>query len=147
MPPQAPPSIKDLLTKAVADSKRLATAQLALAKTEISESGQKIGVGAGLGIATLFILFFVVMFLLISLALVLVQLGFQPWAGFLIITGVLIIAAIITALLARKSLSSIKGPTLAIEEFEKTKAALSEAVAGEPETETVLIERPPLAGL
>ena len=79
MPPQAPPSIKELLTKAVADSKRLANAQMALTKAEISESGARIGRGAGLGIATLGILFFVVMFLLISLALVLVQLGLQPW--------------------------------------------------------------------
>jgi len=145
MPPQAPPSIKELLSKAVADSKRLATAQMALAKAEISDSGQRIGRGAGLGIATLFILFFIVMFLLISLALVLVQLGLQPWAGFLIITGVLMVAAVITGLLARSSFSGIKGPALAMEEFEKTTEALSGALAGDPDTEIVVIE--PLAGL
>lgn len=125
MPPQAPPSIKELLTKAVADSKRLATAQIALTKAEVSASGQRIGVGAGLGIATLGIMFFAVMFLLVTLALVLVQWGLQPWAGFLIVVGLLIICAVITALLARKSFNDITPPTLAIAEFEKTKVALS----------------------
>ncbi len=131
MPPQAPPSIRELLSQAVADAKRLATAQVALTKAEVSASGQRIGAGAGLGIATLGIIFFFVMFLLISLALVLVQLGLQPWAGFLIITGVLLLAAVITALLARHSLSKVTGPSLAVAEFEKTKAALSGAVADE----------------
>lgn len=143
MPPQAPPSIKELLTKAVADSKRLANAQLALTKAEISESGARMGRGAGLGIATLGIVFFFIMFLLISLALVLVQLGLQPWAGFLIITGVLLLAAVITALLARKSFTDVKPPSLAMAEFEKTKAALSGALAPEADGST---ELPPLPG-
>ena len=41
MPPTKQPSIRDLLNKAVADSKRLANAQIALTKTEISSSGQR----------------------------------------------------------------------------------------------------------
>ena len=145
MPPQAPPSIKELLTKAVADSKRLANAQMALTKAEISESGARIGRGAGLGIATLGIVFFIVMFLLISLALVLVALGLPPWAGFLIITGLLVIAAAITALLARKSFNDVKPPTLAKAEFEKTKEALSGALGSTDSVEIDVVIEPPSA--
>ena len=143
MPPQAPPSIKELLTRAVADSKRLANAQLALTKVEISASGERLGTGAALGIATLGILFFFVMFLLLTIALVIVQLGLQPWAGFLIVTGALLICAVVTALVARKSFTAVKPPMLAIEEFEKTKAALNEALAPQSELDA---ELPRLAG-
>jgi Flp pilus assembly protein TadB len=143
MPPQAPPSIKDLLAKAVADSKRLATAQFALTKAEVGASGQKVGVGAGLGIATLALLFFAVLFLLVTLALVLVQLGLQPWAGFLIVAGVIILCAVITALLARKSFNDITPPNLAIAEFEKTKAALS-GISAPPSG--IDAELPPVTG-
>ena len=129
MPPQPQPSIRELLNKAVADSKRLATAQIALAKTEMSTTGQRVGVGAGLGIATLGLTIFAVLFLLVTLALVLYQLGLPLWAGFLIVAGLLILAAVITALLARKNFNSVQGPTLAIAEFEKTKAALSGSAA------------------
>lgn len=143
MPPQPQPSIRELLTKAVTDTKRLANAQMALTKAEIASSGQRFGVGAGLGIATLGLIFFAVLFLLVSLALVLVQLGLQPWAGFLVITGVLILCAVVTALLARRSFNAITPPTLAIAEFEKTKAALSGALVPEVELDA---ELPPIAG-
>ncbi|MBK9738779.1 MAG: phage holin family protein [Actinobacteria bacterium] len=125
MPPQPQPSIKDLVQKAVADAKRLANAQMALAKAELGESGQKAGIGAGLGIATLGIAIFAILFLLVTLALVIVQLGLQPWAGFLIVAVLLIITGAITGLLARKQFTEAKPPSLALAEFEKTKAALS----------------------
>ena len=67
--------------------------------------------------------------LLVTLALVLVQLGLPPWAGFLIVAGLLILTAVITALLARKNFNEIQPPSLAMAEFEKTKAALSGAPA------------------
>ena len=68
-------------------------------------------------------------------------------AGFLIITGLLVIAALITALLARKSFNDIKPPTLAMAEFEKTKEALSGAL-GSPDTVEidVVIEPPSASG-
>lgn len=143
MPPQSPPSIRELLAKAASDSKRLATAQIALTKAEVGASGQKIGVGAGLGIATLCLIFFAVLFLLVTLALVLVQVGLPAWAGFLIVGGLLIIGALITALLARKSFSTIKPPSLAVAEFEKTKAALSGISASSVDLDA---ELPPITG-
>jgi hypothetical protein len=138
MPPQPEPSIKDLVTKAAANAQRLAKAQTALLKTELSESGGKVGLGGGLGIATVMIAGFATLFLLLTLAFVLVALGLPVWAGMLIVAILLIIAGTVTALLARKSFEGAKGPTLALEEFEKTKAALS----GKPQ----VIETPELSG-
>jgi hypothetical protein len=135
MPPTRQPSIKELVQKAVADAQRLAKAQVALAQNELSASGQKAGIGAGLGIATLGIAIFAILFLLVTLALVIVALGLPPWAGFLIVAVLLLIAGTVTGLLARKSINEAKPPNLAIAEFEKTKAALS----GKPVVDTSVV--------
>jgi fatty acid desaturase len=138
MPPQPEPSIKDLVAKAAAEAQRLAKAQTALLKTELSESSAKVGVGGGLGIATAVIAWFATLFVLLTLAFVLVALGLPIWAGLLIVAVLLIIAGAVTALLARKNFEGVKGPTLTMEEFEKTKAALS----GTP----LVVEPPELPG-
>jgi uncharacterized protein YacL len=138
MPPQRQPSLKELVQKAAADAQRLATAQVALAKTELSASGQKAGIGAGLGVATLGIAIFAILFLLVTLALVIVALGLPPWAGFLIVTVLLLITGTVTGLLARKQISEAAPPKLAMAEFEKTKAALS----GQPIIDTSSVTDP-----
>jgi hypothetical protein len=125
MPPQPPPSLRELVAKTAADARRLATAQIALAKAELSASGEKIGYGAALGLATAGIAFFAVLFLLVTLALVLVALGLPPWAGFLIITALLLIGGAVTGLLARRSFEGISPPSATMAEIEKTKAALA----------------------
>jgi hypothetical protein len=129
MPPQPQPSIKALVAKTVADAQRLAKAQAALLQTEMSATGNRIGKGGALGIATGIMAFFATMFLLLTLAFVLVALGLPIWAGLLIVAVLLIIVGAITGLLAKKEFEEAKPPNLAIAEFEKTKAALS----GKPE--------------
>jgi Putative Actinobacterial Holin-X, holin superfamily III len=123
--PQHQPSIKDLVTKTVADAQRLAKAQAALLQTEMSATGGKVGKGAGLGIATAGIAIFAILFLLLTLAFALVALGLPIWAGMLIVGIILIIAGTVTGLLAKKFIEEATPPNLAIAEFEKTKAALS----------------------
>jgi hypothetical protein len=130
MPPQPQPSIKDLVTKTVADAQRLAKAQAALLQTEISATGNKIGIGGALGAATAIIALFATLFLLLTLAFVLVALGLPVWAGMLIVAVLLIIGGAVTGMLAKKNFEEAKPPELAIAEFEKTKAALS----GKPAT-------------
>lgn len=127
MPPQPQPRISDLLSKAVGDAQRLATAQVALVKTEMSASGQKIGMGSGLVIAAVSLIAMAGLFLLVTLALGLAQLGLQPWAAFLIVALLLIIGAVVAGLLARRSFSEVSPPSIAMAEFEKTKAALTGA--------------------
>jgi hypothetical protein len=125
MPPQAQPRLKELLAKTLADAQRLTKAQVELAKAEIAQSGGKLGVGGGLGVAALMTAWFAVLFLLLTLALGLWQVGLQPWAAFGIVALLLIATAALTAFLARRNFEQISPPALAIAEFEKTKAALS----------------------
>ncbi len=128
MPPHAQPRIKDLVAKTVADAQRLAKAQVELTKAEIAQSGQRIGTGGALGIGALVFIWFAVLFLLVTLALGLAQLGLQPWAAFGIVALLLIALAAVAGLLARHSFQQIAPPAIAMAELEKTKAAL----AGEP---------------
>jgi membrane glycosyltransferase len=104
MPPQPQPSIKALVGRTVADAQRLAKAQVALLQAEMAQTGGKIGMGSVLGLVTAALAFFAALFLLLTLAFVIVALGLPIWAG------MLIVAALMKA------------------EFEKTRAALS----GEP---------------
>lgn len=124
MPPQPAPKITDLVGKAVADAQRLATAQIALAKTELSASGERIGKGSVLGIIAVALIAQASFFLLFTLVYVLVQLGLPPWAAFLIVSVLLLVGAGIALLLARKNFQQIKAPTVAMAEFEKTREAL-----------------------
>lgn len=125
MPPQPQPSIKQLVTKTAADAQRLAKAQIALLQAEMAETGGRIGKGSALGIATAGIAFFASLFLLLTLAFVIVALGLPIWAGMLIVTGLLLVSAAITGLLARKAFEGIKAPELSKAELERTKAALA----------------------
>ena len=135
MPPQAQPSIKDLVSKTVADAQRLAKAQAALLQAEMAETGGKIGIGSAMGIAALGLITFASLFLLLTLAFVIVALGLPIWAGMLIVAALLLIGAAITGLIARKNFSEIKAPEISKAEFEKTKAALSGSPTGHPAAE------------
>lgn len=140
MPPQPQPSLKALVAKTVADAQRLAKAQAALLQTEISATGNRIGKGGALGIVTGIMAFFATMFLLLTLAFVLVALGLPIWAGMLIVAVLLIIVGAITGFLAKREFEEAKPPAIAMEEFEKTKAALS----GKPDaTATSPLTAPP----
>lgn len=132
MPPQPPPSITALVSKTVADAQRLAKAQLALLQAEVAQTGGTIGKGSALGIITAGVAFFATLFLLLTLAFVIVALGLPIWAGMLIVAGILIFTGIITGLLARKAFESLKAPELSKAELERTKAALSGTPAGAP---------------
>lgn len=125
MPPHAEPSLKDLVARTAADAQRLARAQAALFKAELSQTGQKVGIGGALGVATVVIALFAVLFLLLTIAFVLVALGLPVWAGMLIVAVLLLAGGAVTGLLAKRSLEQAKGPELAIAEVERTKAALS----------------------
>lgn len=142
MPPQPQPTLKQLLAKAAADAKRLANAQMALTKAEMGVAGQRVGKGGALGVATLGIAVFAVLFLLVTLALVFVALGLPAWAGFLIVAVLLLLAGGLTGFLAKREFEQVQGPSLAVAEFEKTKAALSGTLPTEIDPPTA----PPLPG-
>ena len=123
MPPEPQPRISDLLGRAVSDAKRLATAQVALTKSELNQTTGKLAAGSIFGVVALGMVTLGTVFLLFTLVYVLVQLGLPTWASFLIITVLLFIGAAGFLFGARAKFSSIQGPTLAMAEFEKTKQA------------------------
>jgi hypothetical protein len=125
MPPEPQPRISDLLSRAVTDAKRLATAQIALTKSELNQTTGTLAAGSIFGVAALGMVVLGTVFLLFTLVYVLVQLGLPIWASFLIITVLLFVGAAAFLFGAKQKFSSIKPPTLAIAEFEKTKQAFS----------------------
>ena len=115
------PSIRDLLGRAANDVVRLGRAQLALAQNELKQSGDAIGKTSVFFVLAAAMGLFGLIFVLVTIAYVLVQLGLPTWAGFGIVALLLIIAAVIFALLGRSQAQKIKAPIVALEEFEKTR--------------------------
>ena len=125
--PQNQPSIKDLVTKTVADAQRLAKAQAALLQTEIvGHRRQGRRAARALGIAT-------AGHRGLRDPLPAADPRVRPRRPRACRSGracsssacILIITGTITGLLAKKFIEEAKPPNLAIAEFEKTKAALS----------------------
>jgi len=125
-------SLKALVSAAIADLQRLIKAQIDLAKLELQQTGRAAAKTSGLLIGALTMAGVGGLFLLVTIAYVLVALGLPVWAGFGIVTLLLFLTAGVLGLLGRKAANSIKGPERTIEQIERTKAALAEAVSGGP---------------
>lgn len=123
-----PRNIADLVTSAVGDISNIVTSQVELAKAELRQSAQRGAAAVALGAAALVLGFLALVFLLITLAYVLVQLGLPTWAGFGIVTVLLIIAVAILGSVASKKIKGITGPEKTIAEIETTKSELVAAV-------------------
>ena len=123
-------SLVDLIGKTVNDGIRLIKAQVALAQQELRDAGKAAGNAGIAGLIALGSILLFVIFLLITLAYVLVALGLPTWAGFGIVTLVLLIAALIAAGVAKAQADKITGPKIAIEEFEKTRTVIAEQLEG-----------------
>lgn len=128
-PPGADTSIKTLITTAVSDLQKLIKAQVELAKLEIAGSAQAAAKTGGLLTGAILMAATGGLFLLVTIAYVLVAVGLPVWAGFGIVTGFLFLVAMILGLLGRSAAKKIKGPERTLVEIEKTKAALSGSVA------------------
>lgn len=128
--PGAETSLKALVGAAVADLQRLIKAQLELAKLELQQTGKAAAKTSGLLIGALMMAGMGGIFLLVTLAYVLVALGLPVWAGFGIVTLLLFIVAAVLGLLGKKAADGIKGPERTVAQIEQTKAALSDAVSG-----------------
>ncbi|MFZ9987456.1 MAG: phage holin family protein [Candidatus Nanopelagicales bacterium] len=137
MPDTTPPgeaSLKALVAAAVADLQRLIKAQVALAKLELQQSGRAAGKTGILLVGALSMAGMGGIFLLVTLAYVLVALGLPVWAGFGIVALVLFLIAAVLGLLGKKESAKIKGPDRTIAQIEQTRAALQSAVEPSPES-------------
>ncbi len=129
--------LKKLLTSAITDMQRLIKAQVELAKLEIAGSAQAAAKTGGLITGALVMAGTGGLFLLVTIAYVLVALGLPVWAGFGIVTAFLFLVAVVLGLLGRSAAKKIKGPERTIAEIEKTKAALTGGGAAAPANGTL----------
>lgn len=123
-------SISQLIADISADSKALAEEEAALAKSEVTAGAKKLGIGGGLAIGALLVLFFAVfMGLFAAVAGLAEGAGLPWWASFLIVFGVMMLIVIVLIAVAIPLLK--KGnptPTRAIEGGKSAVAALTRAV-------------------
>lgn len=119
-------SLVDLIGKTVNDGIRLIKAQVALAQQELRDAGKAAGNAGIAGMIALGSVFLFVIFLLITIAYVLVALGLPTWAGFGIVALILLVSALIAAAVAKSQADKISGPKIAVEELEKTRTAIAE---------------------
>lgn len=114
------PSIISLAKQAVADAVKLGKAQVALAQVELESSKEAAAKTSVFFVLAASMALFGFIFVLITVAYVLVQLGLPMWAAFGIVALALIILAVVMALMGRSEAKKIQPPTLAIEELHKT---------------------------
>lgn len=130
-------SLKDLVSSAVADLQRLVKAQVELAKWELQQTGRTAAKTSLLVLIALTMAGLGGIFLLVTIAYVLVALGLPVWAGFGIVTLVLFLVAAVVGFLGYRESQRIKGMPKTVAEIEQTKAALTSAVS-EP-VETIIV--------
>lgn len=103
------PSTSDLVSQAAAQISTLVRDELALAKLELAEKGKRAGLGGGLlGGAAVLALYG--LGLLITLAVVLLDLIWPLWLAGLVVMVVLFVAAGVAALLGKKKLKAATPP-------------------------------------
>jgi len=121
-------SLGTLISKVVKDTKTLLNAQVALTRTEVQRTGQQIAVVSVFGLIALGFVSIAGLFGLIALAFGFVALGLPEWAGFLIVTGILFLGAIIAGIVAKVRSGKINGLHVAQAEWQATSQAVSQAV-------------------
>jgi uncharacterized membrane protein YqjE len=95
--------IKDL----TADLSNLFRSEIALLKLELKDSAAKLGGGAALMAAALFLALIGLAFLFVTITLGMVALGMPAWLSSLIVTVVLFIAAGVLVMLGKKKLEGV----------------------------------------
>jgi hypothetical protein len=121
-------SLGALIGSTVSHAKRLATAQAALVKAELQQTGQDVAKVSIFGLIAIGAVSTAGLFLLVAAALGLVAAGLAPWLSFLIVAGGLILVAVIAGLIAANNAKKIRGPKLAAAENEKTQQAITQSI-------------------
>lgn len=101
------------------------SAQVELAKAEMRESAQSAARAFGMLVVAGVICFLGLIFLLVTIAYVLVQFGLPIWAGFGIVTAFLFLLGLILALVGKANASKVKGPEHTMGQIEATKQAFA----------------------
>jgi uncharacterized membrane protein YqjE len=111
----AEPSIGTLAKSAMADMSTLIRSEIELAKTEVTVSAKRGGIGAAAFAAAGVMLAFAGIFFFVMLAELLTWLGLARWVSYLIVTVLLVLLAAIVGLIGWRQVKKIKKPEKTIE--------------------------------
>jgi hypothetical protein len=100
-------SLGTIIKELTADLSNLFRSEIALLKLELKDSASKLGGGAALMAAALFLGLFGLAFLFVTITLGLVALGVPAWLSSLIVTVVLLAAAGVLVMLGKKKLQGV----------------------------------------
>jgi hypothetical protein len=115
-------SLGDLVALAAKDVSQLIRYEIDLAKTELKDDVQRIGLAGALGGVAAFVACLVLVLLSIALAFGLIALGIWAWAAFLIVSGVYVLFAALILGIAYLRLRRLSG-------LKKTRETVSEGLA------------------
>ncbi len=118
------PTVRELIKTAAGDVAALLSAQIELAKAELRNSAAQAGRAFGLLIGAGVVAFLGLIFLLVTIAYALVAIGLAVWAGFGIVTLLLIIIAVVLGLVGGKHAAKVRAPQRTLAQLEETKRAL-----------------------
>jgi uncharacterized membrane protein YqjE len=120
--PDPEPSVGELVRRASEHVSTLVRSEIELAKTELSGTVKRAGVGGGMLAAAGVIALFSVPFLFVVIAEVLVAIGLWRWLAYLIVWVVFLLIAGVLALLGRAQLKKMKAPERTIRTAKDTAA-------------------------
>lgn len=114
-----------LVAQASEDISTIVQAEIALAKAEMAQGAKAMGMGVGMFAGAAVLAVFALIYLLHALAQGIAAAGLPLWSGYLIVGGVLLIAALVLVLLGRRAVTSASpSPKKAIAQAQQTIAAL-----------------------
>jgi hypothetical protein len=102
-------SLGDLVALAAKDVSQLIRYEIDLAKSELMDDVQRVGLAGALGVVAAFVACLVLVLLSIALAFGLVALGIWEWAAFLIVAGAYVVFAVLALGIAYLKLRRISG--------------------------------------
>jgi hypothetical protein len=113
---EAERTLGTIIKELTADLSMLFRSEIALLKFELKDAGAKLGGGAALLAAALFVALIGLAFLFVTITLGLVALGVPAWLSSLIVTLLLFAAAAVLGLMGKKKLEAVNlVPTESIE--------------------------------
>jgi uncharacterized membrane protein YqjE len=126
----AEPSVGSLVQSAMADVSTLIRGEVELAKTEISRSAKKAGIGAGAFGAAGVVLAFSAFFLFIAIAEAITALGLPRWISYLIVWAFLVFVAAIAAFIGLRTIKKIEKPERTMESLKDLPEVLHREAPG-----------------
>ena len=118
-------TLGQLVAQASEDLSTIVRSEIALAKAELTDGAKSMGLGVAMFAGAAVFAVFALIYLLHAAAQGIAAAGLPVWAGYLIVGGVLLIAAAVLALVGKRALSKASPtPTKAIAQAKETVAAL-----------------------